>query len=70
MDKFELVGYTCLGALAALYIIAMIVGMIAVGPIGILGFVALIGIGALVLKVLRERLNSPEDDYYSDNIEK
>ena len=70
MDKYELVGYTCLGTLAALYLIAVVVGMIAVFPFGLLGFVALVGIGALVLKVLKERIGSEEDDYYSKNIEK
>lgn len=69
MDKYEKVGFTCLGVLAILYILAIVVGTIVVFPFGLLGLVALIGIGALVIKVLKERVNNKEDDYYSKNVD-
>lgn len=70
MDTYEIVGYTCLGLVALLYFLAILGGMIAVFPFGLLGFVVLLGIGALFMKVLRERLKNPEDRYYSDNVER
>ncbi len=69
MDKYEKVGFTCLGVLAILYTLAIVVGTIVVFPFGLLGLVALIGIGALVIKVLKERINNKEDDYYSKNVD-
>lgn len=70
MDTFEKVGYTCLGAVAILYLIAMTVGMIAVFPYGLLGLVALVGVGVLLVKVLKERLANKEDNYYSRNVKR
>ena len=70
MDTYEKVGYTCLGLVAVLYFLAMLGGMIALFPFGLLGLVVLFGVGALLMKVLKERMNNPEDKYYSDNIER
>ncbi len=70
MDTYEKVGYTCLGVVAVLYFIGIVVGMISLFPYGLLGFVVLFGVGALLMKVLKERLSNPEDRYYSDNIER
>jgi hypothetical protein len=70
MDKFEKIGYTCLAIVAACYLLAILVGVIAAFPLGLLGLVALVGIGALLIKVLKERLGSAEDDYYDKNVEK
>ena len=70
MDTFEKVGYTCLGIVALCYILAMLVGVVALGPAGIIGFVAIVGIGALLIKVIRERLANREDDHYADTVDK
>lgn len=70
MDRYEKIGYTCLGGLAVLYILAMIIGMIAAMPLGLIGLVAFIGIGALLVKVITERIANKEDDYYSQNVKK
>jgi len=70
MDKYEKIGYTCLAIVAGCYLLAILVGVIAAFPLGLLGLVALVGIGALVIKVLKERLGSAEDDYYDKNVEK
>ena len=70
MDLFEKVGYLLLGSVAALYTIAMVVGMIAIFPFGLIGLAAIAGVGLLLIKVIKERLNNKEDDYYSKKVDK
>lgn len=70
MDTLEKVGYALLGGVAAVYLIAMIIGMIAVFPFGLIGFVVLTALGLLFVKVLKERLGNREDDYYSKEVDK
>ena len=70
MDAYEKIGYACLAVVAACYVIAMIVGVIAALPYGIVFLVALLGVGVLFVKVLKERLGNREDDHYSKNVEK
>ena len=70
MDSYEKIGYTLLGIVAALYILAMIVGMVAVFPYGLVGLIAITAIGVLFIKVLKERLQNKEDDYYSKKVNK
>jgi hypothetical protein len=70
MDNFEKIGYTLLGIVALAWIVAIFIGMIVAFPFGLFGFVAIVGLGFLFIKVLKERLNSAEDDYYSKNVEK
>jgi hypothetical protein len=70
MDTYEKVGYLCLGAVAVLYIVAMLVGMIAAFPFGLIGLVVFIGVGVLLLKVVKERINNKEDSYYSKHVDR
>lgn len=70
MDNLEKIGYSLLGGLAVLYLIAMIIGMIAVFPFGLIGLVVLTAFGLLFVKVVKERLGSREDDYYSKEVDK
>ena len=70
MDTFEKTGYLFLGIVAGFYIIAMIVGMIAVFPIGLLGLFVFTGVGILFIKVLKERISNKEDDYYEKKVDK
>ncbi len=70
MDVFEIIGYTCLALLAAIYAGAMLFGMINAGFMGVIGLIFLVGIGALFVKVLSERLSNREDDHYSKNVER
>ncbi|MGD8417268.1 MAG: hypothetical protein PVH91_09440 [Pseudomonadales bacterium] len=70
MDGFEKVGYVCLGVVAGCYVVAMLVGLVAAFPFGLIGFVALVGVGALLIKVIRERRANTEDDYYSKTVDK
>lgn len=70
MDSFEKVGYLCLGVVAACYLVAMFVGMVAAFPLGLIGLIAIAGIGALLIKVLKERRTNAEDDHYSKTVDK
>jgi hypothetical protein len=65
----ERAGYAILLALAVLWILGIVVGMIAAFPAGLIGLVALLGIGLLFTKVLKDRLSSKEDEYYSKNVD-
>jgi Tfp pilus assembly protein PilW len=44
--------------------------MVAAFPFGIIGLIVLTGVGVLFIKVLKDRLNNKEDDYYSKNVDK
>ena len=70
MDNYEKLGYTLLAIIAIIYLVAMLVGMIAVFPFGLLGLLLIAGIGVLLLKVIKERLRNKEDDYYYKEIDK
>ena len=66
----ENIGYILLGIAAVCWIIAVIVGVIVAFPVGIIGLIAIIGIGFLFAKVIKDRLENKEDDHYSKNVEK
>ncbi len=70
MDKYERVGYTIFGVIACLYVMAMVVGFFTILPYGLIGLALFVGIGVLLMKVLRERLNNKEDDYYANKVDK
>lgn len=64
----EYIGYILLGIVVACWLIAMLVGMIAAFPVGIIGLLAIGGIGFLLAKVVKDRLANKEDDYYSKHV--
>ncbi len=66
----EKAGYVLLGIVVLVYIIALFIGLIAAMPWGIIGLIAIAGIGLLFMKVLTDRLENKEDDYYSKNVQK
>ena len=66
----EYLGYFFLAIVVIIWIIAMIVGMIVAFPFGIIGLVAITGIGLLLIKVITDRLQNKEDDHYSENVDK
>jgi len=70
VDSLEKLGYVCLGVVAVCYVAAMLIGMVAAFPFGIIGLIAILGIGALLMKVIRERRANTEDDYYSKTVDK
>lgn len=66
----EKIGYLLLSIVALFWLIGMVIGLIAIFPCGIIGLLGITGIGLLFVKVLRERLKSKEDDYYSKTVKK
>ena len=70
MDNFEKIGYTILGVVAACWLAAVLYGVIAALPYGLVGLAAITGIGVLFIKVIRDRLANKEDDYYSKNVDR
>jgi Flp pilus assembly protein TadB len=66
--RMEYAGYILLIIVVACWLIAMLVGMVAAFPVGIIGLVAIVGIGFLFAKVVKDRLSNKEDDYYAKNI--
>ncbi len=68
--NLETLGYALLGLVAAAWLVAMLAGLVAAFPYGLIGLVLLTGVGLLLLKVVRERLRNKEDDYYADKVEK
>ncbi len=65
----EKLAYVLIGSVVLLWIIGLLVGLIAVLPYGIIGLVILTGFGLLFIKVVKERLASKEDDYYSKHVQ-
>ena len=66
----EKVAYAILLVVACLWLAAMVAGMVAAFPVGLIGLAVLLAVGLLFIKVLRERLTSSEDDHYAKNVEK
>ena len=66
----EYIGYALLAIVALIWIIALFIGLIAAFPYGIIGLIAILGLGFLFAKVIRDRLKNTEDDHYADNVEK
>jgi hypothetical protein len=64
------IGFIFLGIVLIAWIIAIIVGMIAAFPYGVIGIIAIIGLGFLLAKAIKDRIESDEDDYYSKNVDK
>ena len=66
----EKIGYVLLGIAAFCWIIAFIIGVIVAFPVGLFGLIAIIGIGFLFAKVVKDRLENKEDDHYSNTVDK
>jgi len=70
MDAYEKWGYSLLAIIACIYVLAIFAGMIAAFPFGLLGLLLIAALGILMVKVLKERLQNKEDDYYNREIDK
>ena len=66
----ENIGYFLLGIVVLAWLIAVLVGMVAAFPIGLIGLVAITGVGFLLAKVIKDRIENKDDDYYSKNVDK
>jgi len=64
----ENLGYVLLGIVAVIWLIAILIGFVAAFPFGLIGFVALGGFTFLFAKVIKDRMDNKEDDYYSNNV--
>jgi hypothetical protein len=61
-------GFILLGLCGLAYVTALIVGMIALFPFGLVGLLALGGVGCLLIHIIAERVRNKEDDYYDKNV--
>ena len=66
----ENIGYILLLIVVLCWLIAMLWGLIAAFPAGLIGLVAIAGIGFLFAKVIKDRLTNKEDDHYSKSVDK
>jgi hypothetical protein len=70
MDSYEKIAYSILGVLGVAWVLVMLVGVVAAFPFGLIALAALIAVGLLVIKVLKERFANREDDYYDKNVDR
>ncbi len=66
----ERFGYLFLIVALIVWIYLLIKGLIMIFPEGIIGFIAIAGLGLLFIKVVKDRINNKEDDYYDKNVKK
>ncbi|MCB1041933.1 MAG: hypothetical protein KDC35_03280 [Acidobacteria bacterium] len=66
---FERIGYVLLSIVALAWLAAMVTGMVVAFPVGIIGLLGILGIGFLLIKVVKDRINNPEDDYYDKHVD-
>jgi hypothetical protein len=66
----EAIGYLILALAAIAWFCVILFGLVAAFPWGLIGLVAIVGVGFLLLKVLVERIDNEEDNYYEKNVDK
>lgn len=66
----EKIGYTFLIVALIVWIYLLIKSLVDIFPEGIIGLIAIAGIGFLFIKVLGDRIKNKEDDYYDKNVKK
>ncbi len=66
----ENIGYVLLAIVAVAWIAAIVAESIAAFPAGVIGLAAILGIGFLLAKVIKDRLGNTEDDHYSSTVKK
>ncbi len=69
MDNYEKWGYSLLAFIAIIYLVMMFMSIVVVFPLGLLGLFVIVGVGLLMIKVIKERLANKEDDYYSKGVD-
>lgn len=63
------VAWGILLVLAILWLLAIITGKIVAFPFGLIGLLGLFAMGLLFAKVLKERMENKEDDYYDKHVD-
>ena len=66
----EKIGYTFLIVALIVWIYLLVKSLVDIWPEGLIGFIAIAGIGFLFIKGLGDRLKNKEDDYYNKNVKK
>ena len=66
----EKLGYFFLFLALGGWIYLLIIGLLEAWPVGIIGFFVIFGLGFIFIKVVKDRLNNEEDDYYNKNVDK
>ncbi len=65
----ERIAYAILLGAGIVWLGVIVFGFVSVFPFGIVGLVLLFGLGLLLAKALRDRLQNKEDDYYSKHVD-
>lgn len=63
------IGFILLGLALFCYLVALIIGLIAAMPFGIVDFFVLGGVLFLLIHVIGEKMGDKEDQYYKDNVD-
>ena len=66
LDKLALI---CITVPVAIWIIAIVASALTMFPYGLLILIVLLIIGYFFYRVIKERIQNKEDDYYEKNIE-
>jgi len=65
-DKLALILVVAAGAVWA---VVMFAGLVAMLPYGLPALIVFLAVGYIIYRVVRDRLDNEEDDYYDNNIE-
>ncbi|MEZ4703349.1 MAG: hypothetical protein R2834_23670 [Rhodothermales bacterium] len=68
MDTLEIIGYASLGVLVVLMVGASVAGLFTSSSL-LVGILVVVGFGALLIKVIKDRIGNKEDDHYSDTVD-
>ncbi len=66
----EKLAYLLLGVAAILWLGLIVKDSVEALPWGLIGLLFIAGVGVLLVKVFKQRLNNSEDDYYSKKVDK
>ena len=66
----EKIGYIFLGTAVVIWAFLIFTKVILSLPVGIVGLLAIIGFGLLLIKIIGDRVGNKEDEYYDKNIER
>ena len=68
--KLETIALALVIIFAALWLITFVTGLLTAIPYGVIGLIPIAILLALLVEVIRQRLNNKEDDYYDKHIDK
>jgi uncharacterized membrane protein YraQ (UPF0718 family) len=62
----EKIAYVILLGIVILWLTAMIIGLLAIFPVGLIGLLVILAFGLLFIKVFKEKKESKEEEKYKD----